>query len=119
MRKFSWVVVVVLLSFASSLMAQSNQDSAAVEKRVDGILSKMTLEEKIDYIGGVNGFYVRAIPRLGLPALKMSDGPAGVRNYGPSTVVGVGIDLAASWDPELVRHAGVVLGEDSLSLIHI
>jgi len=113
MRKFSLIVVVVLLSFASSLVAQSNQDSAAVEKRVDSIVSKMTLEEKIDYIGGVNGFYVRAIPRLGLPALKMSDGPAGVRNYGPSTVVGVGVDLAASWDPELVRRAGVVLGEDS------
>ncbi len=113
MRRFGWVVAVVLLSFASSLVAQSNQDSAAVEKRVDSILSKMTLEEKIDYIGGVDSFYIRAIPRLGLPALKMSDGPAGVRNYGASTVVGVGIDLAASWDPEQVRHAGVVLGEDS------
>ena len=113
MRKFGWIVVVVLLSFVSSLVAQSNQDSAAGEKRVDSILSKMTLEEKIDYIGGVDSFYIRAIPRLGLPALKMSDGPAGVRNYGASTVVGVGIDLAATWNPELVRHAGVVLGEDS------
>ena len=46
MCRFGWVVTVVLLSFASSLVAQSNQDSAAVEKRVDSIVSKMTLEEK-------------------------------------------------------------------------
>jgi beta-glucosidase len=113
MRKYSWIVVVLLLSFMQFLFAQKEQTPASVEARVNEILSKMTLEEKIDYIGGVNGFYIRAIPRLGLPALKMSDGPVGVRNYGPSTTLAGGIGLAASWDPALVRRAGVVLGEDS------
>jgi beta-glucosidase len=113
MRKFSWLVVLLLLSLIQSLVGQSKQSSADVEKRVDAILGKMTLEEKIDYIGGVDGFYVRGVPRLGLPALKMSDGPVGVRNYGPSTTLAGGIGLAASWDPALVQRAGVVLGEDS------
>jgi beta-glucosidase len=103
----------MLLFFIHPLIAQNNPGSAEVEKRVDAILGKMALEEKIDYIGGFDSFYIRAIPRLGLPALKMSDGPIGVRNYGPSTALAGGIALAASWDPALVRRAGVVLGEDS------
>lgn len=113
MRKYSWLIFLLLFSFIQFLNAQNHQDSATVDKRVDEILSKMTLEEKIDYIGGVNAFYVRAMPQLGLPALKMSDGPVGVRNYGPSTALAGGVNLAATWDPALVQRAGVVLGEDS------
>jgi beta-glucanase (GH16 family) len=41
-----------------------------VEKRVDSILSKMTLAEKIELIGGINDFYTRPIPRLGIPSLR-------------------------------------------------
>ena len=44
-----------------------------VEKRVDSILSKMPLAEKIELIGGINDFYTRPIPRLGIPSLRMSD----------------------------------------------
>lgn len=114
MRMFRMCFSVLILFSVSLLSAQTTQlTPAEVEQRVDSILTKMTLEEKIDYIGGVNGFYVRAIPRLGLPALKMADGPFGVRNYGPSTTMAGGINLAATWDPALVRQAGVVLGEDS------
>ena len=62
----------------------------------------MTLEQKIDYIGGT-GFAVRAIPALGVPALEMSDGPLGVRNnqkFPRLTMPCAGIGLAASWDPQ-------------------
>jgi len=80
----------------------------------------MTLEEKIDYIGGFQDFYIRAIPRLGLPAIKMSDGPIGLRNDGPATTLAGGIALAATWDPELVGRVGTVLGEDARSRgVHI
>jgi beta-glucosidase len=95
-------------------------DSPDVEKRVESILQKMTLEEKIDYIGGSQDFYVRAIPRLGVPAIKMSDGPIGLRNDGPATTLAGGIALAATWDPELVEQAGTVLGDDARSRgVHI
>jgi len=70
------------------------------------------LEEKIDLIGGVDDFYIRAIPKIGLPRLKMADGPVGLRNYGPSTAFG-SIGLAATWDPELARRIGKVIGEDA------
>ncbi|MBV9072611.1 MAG: glycoside hydrolase family 3 C-terminal domain-containing protein [Acidobacteria bacterium] len=98
------------------LVAQSGPQSPSlnpdIERRVDSILGRMTLEQKIDLLGGVRGFYIRAIPELGLPELKMSDGPVGVRNYGPSTTMG-GIGLAASWNPALVERLGKVLGEDA------
>jgi beta-glucosidase len=95
-------------------MAQSSlPSSAAVEQRVNDIVSKMTLEQKLDYIGGYRDFYVRAVPQLGLPSLKMSDGPVGVRNYGPSTTYAAGIALAASWNPELAKSVGTMIGHDA------
>lgn len=111
----------VLLLVALTVAAQTPADpSTDVEKRVESILRKMTLEEKIDYIGGVDDFFIRAIPRLGVPALKMSDGPVGLRNDGPATTLGGGISLAATWDPELVQRAGAVLGDDARSRgVHI
>jgi beta-glucosidase len=93
--------------------ARAEQPDAAVERRVDDILSKMTLEEKIDLLGGVDGFFVRAIPRVGLPKLKMADGPVGVRNFGPATAMAGGIGLAAAWNPDLAERVGVELGRDA------
>jgi beta-glucosidase len=85
---------------------------AATEARVDSLLKQLSLEEKIDLLGGVDSFYIRAIPRIGLPRLKMADGPLGVRNYGPSTVFG-GIGLGATWDPALAQRVGSMIGEDA------
>ena len=86
---------------------------AEVEKRVEAILKRMTLEEKIDTIGGVNAFYLRGNPRLGLPELKMADGPFGIRKSGPSTTYAGGIALAASWDVDLARRVGETIGRDA------
>jgi beta-glucosidase len=114
MRRLKGSVVIFICFLTQALVAQSSQLPAAeVEKRVDAIVSAMTLEEKIDYIGGVDSFYVRAVPRLSVPRLKMADGPIGVRNYGPSTALAGGIALAATWDTALDQRAGSVLGEDS------
>jgi beta-glucosidase len=76
------------------------------------MLKQLSLEEKIDLIGGFNAFYIREIKHIGLPALKMADGPFGVRNYGPSTTFG-GIGLAATWDKDLVERMGAVVGQDA------
>lgn len=98
------------LGAAAQAPAPSKAD---VDKRVEAILGKMTLEEKIDYIGGDRSFYIRPIPRLGVPELKMADGPVGVRNYGPSTAYPAGIAMAASWDPALVQQIGASIGKDA------
>src|SRR5580693_9394845 len=78
----------------------SDQPRPEVEQRVEALLNKMTLEEKITLIGGVNDFYIRPLPRLGLPTLRMSDGPLGVHDYGETTAYPAGIALAASWDTD-------------------
>jgi len=84
-----------------------------VEARVEDLLRKMTLEEKIDLLGGRRDFYTLAIDRLGIPALKMADGPMGVRNYGPSTAYPAGIGLAATWDTAMAHRIGSAMGQDA------
>ena len=115
-------IAALLIATAASVLMASNHGSkqsglaasqAAVETRVDDILKRMSLAQKIDILGGVNGFYVRAYPDLGLPSLKMADGPMGVRNYGPATAMPGGINLAATWDPELARAVGEQIGRDA------
>jgi beta-glucosidase len=81
-------------------------------KRVDDFLGRMTVEEKIDYIGGHREFYIRPMPRLGLPEIKMSDGPVGCRNYGPTTAYPTTVALAATWNPALALAMGKALGRD-------
>src|SRR4051812_48596351 len=90
-------VSAIFILCAGSTCIAAAETSAGLEQRVEKLLSQMTPEEKIDYIGGDRGFYIRPIPRLGLPEIKMSDGPVGTRNYGPSTQYPAGICMAATW----------------------
>src|SRR5438132_14176870 len=110
-RSISRLLLTLFLCGASvDTPAQSTTKS---EARVDSILSQMSLEEKIDYVGGT-GFAIRAMPNLHLPAFEMSDGPLGVRSTSrfPSTVYAAGMVLAATWTPELLaRVLDVILHE--------
>ena len=90
------------------------QDAPAdVERRVEEMLGRMALEEKIDLIGGVDEFFVRGMERVGLPRLKMADGPNGVRNFGPATAMPSGIAMAASWNTELVGRVAAEIARDA------
>ena len=53
--------------------------AAAREKRVDDLMARLTLEEKVSLLAGASSMTLHAIPRLGIPELKMTDGPTGVR----------------------------------------
>src|SRR5947209_9957678 len=97
-------------AIAQTSATQPPQSSSDVERRVEAILARMTLEEKIDMLGGVDGFFVRGYERLGLPRLKMADGPLGVRNYGPATAMAGGVSLAATWNPQLAERVGTEIG---------
>jgi beta-glucosidase len=106
-------VVLLLVSLCTVCVTVQVAMADDTDKRARAILKKMTLDEKLDYIGGTDDFYVRGIPRLGLPPLKMADGPLGVRNVGPSTAYAAGIGLAATWDEDLANRVGAMIGKDA------
>ena len=56
--------------------------AADMERRVDALLGQMTLEEKIDLLGGVDGFFIREIP----PAIAVA-GPKLRTPIGPSAIL--------------------------------
>src|ERR1700761_486443 len=88
---------------------------AAVEKRVDDLVSRMTLEEKIELIGGDTPFRTHPIPRLNIPWFQMADGPVGAHIPAPTIAYAGGIGLAASWDTDLALRVGQELGRDARS----
>src|ERR1700743_1433094 len=104
-------------STALSLAAQAQKPhplTPADRQRIDEIVHKMTLAEKLDYIGGED-MTIRAVPSVGVRALQTSDGPVGVRldSGFPSTTYAGGIGLAASWDRELARRVCAGIGRDA------
>ena len=107
------LAITVLLVWSAPLAATSEPSRPEIDARVDAILASMTLQDKIDLIGGVDGFFVRALPNSNWPRLKMADGPMGVRNFGPATAMPGGINLAATWDPALAQSVGEQIGRDA------
>jgi len=100
-----------------TLMGNSDNDlplyknpKLSVDERVEDLLKRMTLEEKIDMLGGT-GFATKPNARLGIPELRMTDGPLGVR-MDKSTAFPSGINLAATWNPALVEKIGHALGRE-------
>jgi beta-glucosidase len=115
MNQTSRTTVRLLLSVVFfAVRATRAQSPGNSDARVESILAKMSLQEKIDYIGGA-GFAIRAMPNLHLPAFEMSDGPLGVRSNSrfPSTVYAAGIGLAATWNRDLAEHVGAGIGRDA------
>ena len=107
------ILSLVAIAISLPLMAQKYVVTQEHKDRAAAIVKQMTLEEKIDYVGGYQAWYVREIPRLGLPAVRMADGPQGVRNNTKSTLYPSGVAAAATWDTDLIEQMGVSLGKDS------
>lgn len=111
------IFLAALLAFqpATGPSPNSNLVDPAVEARVEATLAELTLSEKFSLLAGVDGFYTRDIPRLGVPRLKMSDGPQGVRNYGPTTAYPAAVTLAAAMDLSLAYRFGDAIARDAKS----
>jgi beta-glucosidase len=91
-----------------------------VAARVGDLLGRLTLEEKITLLSGAGYMATHSIERLGIPAFVMSDGPMGVRCFGPSTAYPDGVAMAASWNVPLAQANGVATGRDGRSRgVHI
>lgn len=100
----------------------TGDQAAAIERRVEHLIGKLTEEEKISLLAGDgnDGMSTIAVPRLGIPKLIMADGPQGVRAHGPACSFPSGIALAATWDPKLAFLYGEALGREARARgIHI
>ena len=108
---FSFLIIILFSAFTifsdnGENLSYKNPD-LPIDVRIDDLLKQLTLEEKIDMLGGT-GFETKAIERLGIPPLNMADGPVGVR-WDNSTAFPSGISMAATWNPELISKLGSAL----------
>ena len=94
-------------------------DVGVNEVRIARRLAELTREEKCRLLSGASSWRTHPIPRLGIPAIKMSDGPNGVRgeSLGPNRTPGLclptSIVIGASWDVDVARQLGVLLGREA------
>ena len=89
------------------------------------IIEKLTLEEKAALLSGKDVWHTRAIERLGIPAMTLSDGPSGLRKQAgegdhlglnastKATCIPSAATLANSWDPEVAKAMGACAGADA------
>lgn len=87
-------------------------------KPLDELLDSMTLDEQVGLLSGADFWTTVPVPRLGVPAIKVSDGPNGARGGifkdGPSTACfPVGVALGSTWNPALIEQAGAALAEEA------
>jgi len=86
---------------------------------IEALLSQMTLQEKVAMLAGTDDWYTVPVERLGIPSLKMTDGPNGARGAGGFSV-GVKaacfpaeISLASTWDTGLLERVGQALAQEA------
>ncbi|MGE5810283.1 MAG: glycoside hydrolase family 3 protein, partial [Ignavibacteria bacterium] len=102
----------VLLTGGKNEQLPYEDSSLTIDERVEDLLGRMTLEEKISMLGAT-GFETREIKRLGIPPMNMTYGPVGVRWNGASSSFPSGISMAATWDTALIEKYGIALAEET------
>jgi beta-glucosidase len=121
--RLRFIAAALFSVFFQSSFSQSN---ASTEKRIQQLIKKMTLKEKVGMLHGNSKFYTEEVKHLGIPEWALSDGPHGVRaemnrhnwQYAgltddASTCFPPGTAMAASWNLELAKQRGIVLGEEA------
>src|SRR5215469_3260381 len=107
--------VFVNLLLAYVLAGRINLQAQDWDARARDLVGKMTLQEKIEQLHGIKDAtyyrYVPPIPRLGIPAFHIANGPAGVGPAGdkpqkPATAMSAPISLASTWDVALANRYG-------------
>src|SRR3989475_4172630 len=86
---------------------------------LEDLLGQMTLQEKVALLAGTNMWYTVPVERLGIPSLKMCDGPNGARGAGgfaggvKAACFPAGISLASTWDTDLIERVGQALAREA------
>ncbi|MGZ3735279.1 MAG: glycoside hydrolase family 3 C-terminal domain-containing protein, partial [Bdellovibrionota bacterium] len=111
MRTCLFLLLAVLPSFSSAEETPPYKDpKQPIEARVDDLVSRLTLDEKLSLLGGT-GFGTQKIDRLGIPSIQMIDGPQGVR--GPlATAFPGSLAEVATWDPAMMSQVSAGIGRE-------
>ena len=85
--------------------------------KIANLVQQMSLTEKVSLLAGADQWTTVPIARLGIPAIKVTDGPNGARGARPiggptSACFPAGVALAATWNTDLVNRVGAALGEE-------
>jgi beta-glucosidase len=124
-REMRFRFQIVLLVAAASLCGSSGAIAQNADARARKLVSQMTLDEKIEELHGIRDAahfrYVPGIPRLGIPPLRVANGPAGVGPAGdrpqlPATALPAPISLAATWDVNAAHLYGIIIGKEARDL---
>jgi beta-glucosidase len=116
---------ITLLVLAACLFGSTGVIAQSADARARKLVSQMTLDEKIEELHGIRDAthfrYVPGIARLGIPPLRVANGPAGVGPAGdrpqlPATALPAPISLAATWDVNAARLYGVIIGKEARDL---
>jgi len=108
------IVLLISLMFSTGFSQENmlyKNSSQPIEDRIEDLLKRLTLDEKIELLGGT-GFATKSITRLGIPELKMTDGPMGPR-WNPSTAFPASVAMAATWNPELISKVGSAIARET------
>ena len=95
-----------------------------MEGRLEDLLGRMTLEEKVSMLAGTDPWHTKGIERLGIPPVKMTDGPHGTRTMPdddpsdtiPATCFPTGSAMGATWNTELIKRVGIALAEETIAM---
>lgn len=84
---------------------------------IEEVISKLSLNEKTRLLAGIDNWHTYAVPRLGVPSLRFTDGPNGARGTKffegvPAACFPAATGLASSWDPEFLQKVGQAIGRD-------
>jgi beta-glucosidase len=90
------LLAAVLASSAMAFAQAPAPESPAIEAKAHAWVEKLTLEQKVELVGGVDEMYTHPAPSIDLPRFKMSDASVGVRTWGPTTAYAGGVALAAT-----------------------
>ena len=109
-----------------SWLKETSKNLTLYDSKIDTIIAGLSLEEKIAMLHGNGMFSSAGIKRLGIPELKYTDGPFGIREElqknswnsmrlttDSATFFPTGSALAATWNPDLAYLLGTALGEEA------
>src|SRR5882762_1787515 len=138
MRRLPCLISILIVAIPGIAQNQSGSDivpyknrSLPVEQRVQDLLGRMTLQEKVAMLSGANWMQTVSNKRLGIPSIKMADGPLGIRSWaGPSsetkmeigetqvltTAFPAGVAMGATWDTDLLQSEGQAIGQEVKAL---